>query len=500
MRKVTARRAIWLALMLAFCMFLPLQVSAKSAPKTTVKLSSVEQILAPIALYPDSLLGNVLIASTYPKQILAAQDLLDKYPKATLEEIAKKAEAQDLDQSVVSLLATPDVLYNMSSDMDWTYDLADVFTNKNDEMYTAIQKLRKIAYDNKKLTSNDEVTVSSENNYIYINPTNPNTITVPSYDVNTVYGISTTPNFGYTFINSAIQWGTYTLLNEVFYGSSWDWSGHRFWWGPGYNYYRYWNNSWLPWNYNHNYYNPPPPPPPSRPSYNPPPPKPRPPRHDFDNGQRPPRPNDHWNNNQRPDRPNWDKNHKPGKPDRPDMDRPDHPSRPDIDKDVRPGRPGRPNFDKNNGNNRPGRPSFDGDRANRPGRPNFDRNNSNNRPGRPSFDSDRADRPSRPNRFNYDRNNNSNRPSFEQRRPSFTQSRPSYDRSNSRPNFNQSRPSFNQSRPSFNQSRPSFNQSRPSFNQGRPSFNQSRPSFNQGRPSRPSGSRPEGRRRGRRDR
>ena len=277
MRKVTVRRAIWLALMLSFCMFLPLQVSAKSAPKTTVKLSSVEQILAPIALYPDSLLGNVLIASTYPKQILTAQDLLDKYPKATLEEVAKKAEAKDLDESVVSLLATPDVLYNMSSDMDWTYDLADVFTNKNDEMYTAIQKLRKIAYDNKKLTSNDEVKVSSENNYIYINPTNPNTITVPSYDVNYVYGISTTPNYGYTFINSAIQWGTYALLNEVFYGSSWDWSGRRFWWGPGYNYYRYWNDSWYPWNYNHNYYNPPPPPPPSRPSYNPPPPKTRPP-------------------------------------------------------------------------------------------------------------------------------------------------------------------------------------------------------------------------------
>ena len=261
MRKVTVGRAFWLALMLALCLLLPLQVSAKSASPQTVELSSIEQTLAPIALYPDSLLGNVLIASTYPKQILEAQDLLDKYPKATLEEVAKKAEAQKLDTSVVSLLATPDVLYNMSSDMDWTYDLADIFTNKNDEMYTAIQKLRKIAYDNKKLVSNDEVKVSSENNYIYINPTNPNTITVPSYDVNSVYSLST-PNYGATFINSAIQWGTYTLLNEIFYGSSWDWSGHRFWWGPGYNYYRYWNNSWYPWGYNQHYYNPPPPPPP----------------------------------------------------------------------------------------------------------------------------------------------------------------------------------------------------------------------------------------------
>ena len=493
MRKVSVRRAFWLALMLAICMFLPLQVSAKSAPKTTVQLSSVEQILAPIALYPDSLLGNVLIASTYPKQILAAQDLLDKYPKATLEEVAKKAEAQDLDESVVSLLATPDVLYNMSSDMDWTYDLADVFTNKNDEMYTAIQKLRKVAYDNKKLVSNDEVKVSSENNYIYINPTNPNTITVPSYDVNSVYGLST-PNYGYTFINSAIQWGTYALLNEVFYGSSWDWSGRRFWWGPGYNYYRYWNNSWYPWNYNPNYYNPPPPPPPSRPSYNPPPPRPRPPRDEWDNNRRPPRPDHHWNNNHRPDRPDWDNNHKPGRPDRPGMDKPSRPVRPDIEKDRRPGRPGRPDFDRNNNGRRPGSTVFDN--KTRPVRPDFDRNN-NNRPGRPTFDSDKANR--RPDRPSYNRPT-SERPSFNQSRPSqpsrpsFNQSRPSQP---SRPSFNQSRPS-QPSRPSFNQSRPS-QPSRPSFNQSRPS-QPSRPSMGSSRPSRPSGDRPEGGRRGRRDR
>ena len=375
MRKVTIRRAVWLTLMLAICIFLPLQVSAKSAPKTAIKLSSLEQTLAPIALYPDSLLGNVLIASTYPQQILAAQDLLDKYPKATLEEVAQKAEAQDLDESVVSLLATPDVLYNMSSDMDWTYDLADVFTNKNDEMYTAVQKLRKMAYDNKKLVSNDDVQVSRENNYIYINPTNPNTITVPSYDVNSIYGLSTT-NYGYTFINSAIQWGTYTLLNEIFYGSSWDWSGRRFWWGPGYNYYRYWNNSWHPWNYNYHYYNPPPPPPPSRPSYNPPPPRPRPPRPEWYNGRRPPYANHNWNHNNHPDRPNIN-------------------------------RPGHSYYNGNNGY-RPGHSYYNGNNGYRPGRPDFDKNNGH-RPSRPSFD-----------------RNNSNRPS----RPSFNQSRPSHSSDN----------------------------------------------------------------------
>ncbi|MGM9991387.1 MAG: DUF3300 domain-containing protein, partial [Candidatus Bruticola sp.] len=363
MRKAPVTRFAWLFLILALCMLLPLQANAKPS-KHPPQLSDIERTLAPIALYPDSLLGNVLIASTYPEQIRTAQEILDKYPKDDLDDLAKRAESQNLNESVISLLATPDVVRTMSSDMDWTYDLSNIFTNKNDEMYTALQNLRRLAYDNKKLTSNDDVQVTTENNYIYINPTNPNTMTVPTYDVNYVYGLSS-PNYGYTFVNSAIQWGTFTLLNELFYGSSWDWNGRRFWWGPGYNYYRYWNNNWYPWRYNHHYYNPPPPPP-RRPSYIPPPP--RPPHHYY-NGNRPSHGRPHA------DRPHpgygWDK------------DRPGRPGRPSLDGD-RHTRPDRPSLDGGK-TTRPGRPSLDGDRYTRPDRPSLD-GGKTTRPGRPSLD------------------------------------------------------------------------------------------------------------------
>ncbi|MBQ7528856.1 DUF3300 domain-containing protein [bacterium] len=262
-------------LLLAFIVsfIIPLQARADSST-----LSAVERDLAPIALYPDSLLGNVLIASTYPEQITEAYNWSQENPEYTDQQAKNIVIEKSWDKSVASLLVTPDVLAKMALDMDWTYRLGDIFTNKNSEMYDAIQSLRHKAKNYGVLKTNSDVVISEEDNYIYINPANPQAIVVPQYDAAAIYRdrniVNVYNNYeaprndvGDTIVNAVITWGTYTLLNEIFYGSSWDWYGRRFWWGPGYGYYRYWNNGWYPWSYYRTYrdyhhdYRPLPPPP-----------------------------------------------------------------------------------------------------------------------------------------------------------------------------------------------------------------------------------------------
>jgi len=154
--------------------------------------AQLEGLVAPIALYPDPLLAEVLMASTYPLEIVQAERWLRD--RKNLKEDALKAEVnkQPWENSVKSLAATPAVLEMMSSQLDWTQKLGDAVLAQQADVMAAVQRLRTKAYEGKKLTSTSEQKVSlrKENGaqHIVIEPADPDVISVPYYNPAVVYG------------------------------------------------------------------------------------------------------------------------------------------------------------------------------------------------------------------------------------------------------------------------------------------------------------------------
>jgi Protein of unknown function (DUF3300) len=171
----------------------PAPAAAPAAPAQEVlKAEELEQLVAPIALYPDTLLAEVMMASTYPLEVVQA----DRWAKANKglkgEQLKAAVDKQAWDDSVKSLTATPDVLDMMSSKLDWTQKLGDAVLAQQPDLMDAVQRLRSKAQANKKLetTKQQKVSTRSENNkqVIVIEPSEPNTVYVPYYDPAVVYG------------------------------------------------------------------------------------------------------------------------------------------------------------------------------------------------------------------------------------------------------------------------------------------------------------------------
>lgn len=167
---------------------------AAPAPSSEQRLKpeEIDALVAPIALYPDNLLSLVLIASTYPLEVVQA-DRWIKENKGLKGDAQKAAvDKQAWDDSVKSLVATPDVLSTMSTKLDWTMKLGDAVLAQQADVMDAIQRLRARADANKKLTSTKEQKVSKRQEQgkeiIAIEPADPNTLYVPYYDPAVVYG------------------------------------------------------------------------------------------------------------------------------------------------------------------------------------------------------------------------------------------------------------------------------------------------------------------------
>ena len=163
-----------------------------AAEQTLLKPEQLEALVAPIALYPDELLANVLAASTYPLEVVQA----DRWVKANknLKGDALKAavDKQAWDDSVKALASTPDVLAMMSDKIDWTKNLGDAVLAQQPDVMDAIQRLRAKAQANNKLVTNKQqkVSVQQQENkeVIVIEQAQPDTMYVPYYDPATVYG------------------------------------------------------------------------------------------------------------------------------------------------------------------------------------------------------------------------------------------------------------------------------------------------------------------------
>jgi hypothetical protein len=166
-----------------------------SPPSTaTPKLSTAEldQLVAPIALYPDTLLSEVLMASTYPLEVVQAERWLNANKELKDDALKAAVDQQPWDKSIKSLVATPSVIDMMNSKIDWTQKLGNAVIDQQTDVMDAIQRLRGKAQANNKLQSTKEqnVVVSQEQGRqaIAIKPTDPNRVYVPYYDPGVVYG------------------------------------------------------------------------------------------------------------------------------------------------------------------------------------------------------------------------------------------------------------------------------------------------------------------------
>src|ERR1051325_1417267 len=156
--------------------------SAEPSPR------QLQQLVAPIALYPDELVAEVLAAATYPDEIVEANRWLQQHSTLKDEQLATEVDKQPWDASVKALTEFPSVLANMDKNLSWTSSLGDAYFNHPQEVLDAVQVMRKRAEDAGTLKTTQQQTVTTQGKTIIIEPANPAVVYVPTYDPWVVYG------------------------------------------------------------------------------------------------------------------------------------------------------------------------------------------------------------------------------------------------------------------------------------------------------------------------
>lgn len=162
----------------------------------------IEALVAPIALYPDALLAQVLMASTYPLEVVHAARWVKQNPKLKGDAAVKAVENQPWDVSVKSLVAFPQILGPMNDKLDWTQRLGDAFLAQQQDVFAAVQRLRKQARDAGNLQSNAQQKVSAQpvsagatDTVVRIESADPAVVYVPAYNPTLVYGAWSSPAY-----------------------------------------------------------------------------------------------------------------------------------------------------------------------------------------------------------------------------------------------------------------------------------------------------------------
>jgi hypothetical protein len=191
-------RSVIAALLLTVLQIAPAPAQTQAPPPASdqsqplLKAEELDQLVAPIALYPDTLLAEVLMASTYPLEIVQADRWATANKALKGDQLKAAVDKQSWDASVKALAATPAVLAMMSEKLDWTQKLGDAVLAQQPDVMDAVQRLRTKAQANNKLASTKEqnVSVRQEQNkqVIVIEPAVPDTVYVPYYDPAVVYG------------------------------------------------------------------------------------------------------------------------------------------------------------------------------------------------------------------------------------------------------------------------------------------------------------------------
>ncbi|MBU2980062.1 DUF3300 domain-containing protein, partial [Alteromonas sp. C1M14] len=151
--------------------------------------AELDSLLAPVALYPDTILTHILIASTYPLDIVAADRWRQKNSELSDDEIDSKTASVSWDPSVKALLPLTDVLHTLASDLDWLQALGDNVLISQSRVLARVQVLRQHALEAGTLSNNEYLNVEQEDDVIIIAPTRKEYVYVPFYDTRVVFGL-----------------------------------------------------------------------------------------------------------------------------------------------------------------------------------------------------------------------------------------------------------------------------------------------------------------------
>ena len=222
-------------LVLVLILMIPTGSLGQQESQKVLKQEELDQILAPVALYPDSLLTQVLMASTYPLEVVQADRWAKQNKDMKGDTLAKALEAQPWDPSVKSLVNFPQVLSMMSEKLDWTQKLGDAFLAQQKEVMDTVQALRAKAQAAGNLKTTKEQVVKVEKDIIIIEPASPQVIYVPTYNPTVVYGAWAYPAYppypvyppGYVATTAAFSFAAGAAVGAA-WGYAW---GHADWHG-----------------------------------------------------------------------------------------------------------------------------------------------------------------------------------------------------------------------------------------------------------------------------
>ena len=222
-----------------------LATAAPAARAATFSNEELEQIVAPIALYPDSLLAQVFMASTYPLEVVEAARFVKANPKLEGPALDEKLKDETWDDSVKTLVPFPQVLDMMSDKLDWTQKLGDAFLAQQKETMAAVQSLRAKANAEGNLESNEQQTVTVEQapaqvvveqappTIIKIESTQPEVVYVPTYNPTVVYGAWPYPAYppyyyyppGYVATTALLSFGVGMAVGSMWGWGNCNWNG-----------------------------------------------------------------------------------------------------------------------------------------------------------------------------------------------------------------------------------------------------------------------------------
>jgi hypothetical protein len=217
---------------------LPDQGASDEAPYAKLSKAQLGRLVAPIALYPDALVAQVLAASTYPTEITDAEDWLQQHPGLSSADLGKQVDQQNWDPSVKALTQYPSVLANLSKNLGWTSELGDAYYNQQEDVMKAVQEMRKKAQKAGNLKSTQQLNVQDEDGRIDVTPVDPAVVYVPAYDPWLVYGYPIAP-WPYWVDVPGIWWGGPGIYFGIgypiapFFGFGWGWGA----WGVDWHHY-----------------------------------------------------------------------------------------------------------------------------------------------------------------------------------------------------------------------------------------------------------------------
>jgi uncharacterized membrane protein YgcG len=223
----------------------------QGAPYAQQTPEQLQQLVAPIALYPDSLVAQILVASTFPEQVVEADRFVQAHPDLKGDALGQEVDKQPWDPSVKALTGFPTVLGNMDKNLSWTSSLGDAYYNQEQDVMDAVQVMRQKAEQAGNLKSTEQQTITTQGSTIVIQPASPDVVYVPAYNPWLVYGgpIVAWPGwypypgiwFGGPYLSFGIGFGI-----GWYGGYGWGWGHWGFDWYhhyPLYNHARYYSQS-----------------------------------------------------------------------------------------------------------------------------------------------------------------------------------------------------------------------------------------------------------------